>query len=52
MSRRTVGYGVLLGLAYGIAQFLQTYGLAHTTPALSGFLTSMYVVLTPLEDAH
>jgi drug/metabolite transporter (DMT)-like permease len=48
MSRRTVGYGVLLGLAYGIAQFLQTYGLAHTSPALSGFLTSMYVVLTPL----
>jgi drug/metabolite transporter (DMT)-like permease len=48
MSRRTVGYGVLLGLAYGAAQFLQTYGLAHTAPALSGFLTSMYVVLTPL----
>jgi drug/metabolite transporter (DMT)-like permease len=48
MSRRTVGYGVLLGLAYGMAQFLQTYGLAHTSPALSGFLTSMYVVLTPL----
>lgn len=48
MSRRTVGYGVLLGLAYGTAQFLQTYGLAHTFPALSGFLTSMYVVLTPL----
>jgi drug/metabolite transporter (DMT)-like permease len=48
MSRRTVGYGVLLGLAYGVAQFLQTYGLAHTSPALSGFLTSMYVVLTPL----
>jgi len=48
MSRRTIGYGVLLGLAYGTAQFLQTYGLAHTSPALSGFLTSMYVVLTPL----
>lgn len=48
MSRRTVSYGVLLGLAYGTAQFLQTYGLAHTSPALSGFLTSMYVVLTPL----
>ena len=48
MSQRTIGYGVLLGLAYGTAQFLQTYGLAHTSPALSGFLTSMYVVLTPL----
>ena len=48
MSGRTVGYGVLLGLAYGLAQFLQTYGLALTSPALSGFLTSMYVVLTPL----
>lgn len=48
MSRRTVGYGVVLGLAYGTAQFLQTYGLAHTSPALSGFVTGMYVVLTPL----
>jgi len=43
--------GVLLGFLYGVAQFLQTYGLAHTTPALSGFLTGMYVVLTPILGA-
>jgi drug/metabolite transporter (DMT)-like permease len=43
--------GVLLGLLYGVAQFLQTYGLAHTSPALSGFLTGMYVVLTPILGA-
>ncbi len=43
--------GVVLGLLYGVAQFLQTFGLAHTSPALSGFLTGMYVVLTPILGA-
>lgn len=43
--------GVLLGLLYGVAQFLQTFGLAHTSPALSGFLTGTYVVLTPILGA-
>jgi drug/metabolite transporter (DMT)-like permease len=51
LSRPALRRGVLLGLLYGVAQFLQTFGLAHTSPALSGFLTGMYVVLTPILGA-
>lgn len=51
MSRRTVINGVLLGLLYGGAQILQTAGLARTTASVSGFLTGLYVVATPLLGA-
>ena len=37
-----------LGLVYGVAQILQTAGLAHTAASVSGFVTGMYVVFTPL----
>lgn len=40
--------GVVLGVVYGLAQIFQTYGLAHTPASVSGFVTGMYVVLTPL----
>ncbi|MET9020258.1 DMT family transporter [Actinopolymorpha sp. NPDC004070] len=40
--------GVVLGLLYGLAQILQTQGLAHTSASVSGFVTGMYVVLTPV----
>jgi drug/metabolite transporter (DMT)-like permease len=39
-----LGVGVLLALAYG----LQTAGLELTTVASTGFITGLYVVLTPL----
>lgn len=42
------GRGVLLGAVYGLAQILQTVGLKTTDAAVSGFITGMYVVLTPL----
>lgn len=51
LSRLARRRGILLGLLYGVAQFLQTYGLAHTSAALSGFLTGMYVVFTPILGA-
>ena len=51
MSRRTLRDGVLLGVLYGIAQLLQTVGLAHTAASVSGFLTGLYVVMTPLLSA-
>lgn len=38
---------VVLGLLYGVAQILQTAGLAHTPASVSGFITGMYVVCTP-----
>ncbi|NYD41445.1 EamA family transporter [Nocardioides panaciterrulae] len=40
-----------LGLLYGVAQILQTAGLAHTAASVSGFITGMYVVLTPVLAA-
>jgi len=47
-SRRNA---VVLGLLYGVAQILQTAGLAHTPASVSGFITGMYVVCTPLLAA-
>lgn len=51
LSRSVLSYGVLLGLLYGAAQILQTAGLAHTTASISGFVTGLYVVATPLLTA-
>ena len=41
----------MLGGLYGVAQILQTAGLAHTPASVSGFITGMYVVCTPLLAA-
>ena len=43
--------GVLVGLALGAGYLLQTLGLQHTSAAVSGFITGMFVVLTPLCSA-
>ena len=51
LSRPVLAYGALLGLLYGSAQILQTAGLAHTAASVSGFVTGLYVVLTPLLTA-
>lgn len=51
MSARTLRRGVLLGLLYGVAQLLQTFGLASTAASVSGFITGLYVVATPLLGA-
>ena len=51
MSTTTLRRGLLLGLLYGVAQLLQTFGLAQTAASVSGFLTGLYVVLTPLLSA-
>ena len=44
-------HGVLLGLVYGGGQILQTVGLQTTSASVSGFVTGMYVVFTPLLGA-
>lgn len=51
MERQQVRRGIGLGVVYGLAQILQTFGLAHTSAAVSGFVTGMYVVLTPVLGA-
>jgi len=42
---------LVLGALYGVAQIMQTVGLAHTPASVSGFITGMYVVATPLFAA-
>lgn len=51
LDRRILRDGALLGLLYGGAQLLQTFGLAHTAASVSGFITGLYVVATPLLGA-
>jgi len=41
---RGIGLGAVLGLGY----IAQTYGLRYTSAANSGFITGMFVVLTPV----
>ena len=48
---RCCARAVLVGGIYGVAQILQTAGLAHTAASVSGFITGMYVVCTPLLAA-
>jgi drug/metabolite transporter (DMT)-like permease len=44
-------HALVLGLLYGVAQVLQTAGLAHTAASVSGFITGFYVVATPILAA-
>ena len=51
LDPRVRRHALVLGGLYGLAQILQTVGLAHTAASVSGFVTGMYVVLTPLLAA-
>jgi drug/metabolite transporter (DMT)-like permease len=51
LSRTARRQAVVLGLLYGFGQILQTVGLAHTPASVSGFITGLYVVATPLFAA-
>jgi drug/metabolite transporter (DMT)-like permease len=44
-------HALVLGGLYGVAQILQTIGLGRTPASVSGFITGMYVVCTPLLAA-
>ena len=48
LTRRRSAYA---GAVYGVAQILQTTGLAHTPASISGFITGLYVVATPVLGA-
>lgn len=51
LPREVLHRAVVVGGIYGVAQILQTAGLAHTAASVSGFITGMYVVCTPLLAA-
>jgi drug/metabolite transporter (DMT)-like permease len=51
LPRAALWQGVLLGSLYGVAQILQTAGIARTPASTAGFVTGLYVVMTPLLAA-
>jgi drug/metabolite transporter (DMT)-like permease len=51
LPRESRRQAVVLGGLYGVAQILQTAGLAETPASVSGFITGMYVVATPVFAA-
>jgi drug/metabolite transporter (DMT)-like permease len=51
LSPQVRKHAAVLGALYGVAQILQTAGLAHTHASVSGFVTGLYVVCTPLLAA-
>lgn len=48
LGRGQLGRALLLGVVYGAGQLLQTWGLKLIAPSVSGFVTGMYVVFTPI----
>ena len=48
MTRSRLIRSVVLGILLGLGFITQTYGLLHTSAAISGFITGMFVVLTPV----
>jgi drug/metabolite transporter (DMT)-like permease len=48
LRRSGLGAGILAGSLLGVGFLLQTAGLERTTVSSTGFITGMYVVLTPL----
>jgi drug/metabolite transporter (DMT)-like permease len=51
LGRRSWRQAGVLGLLYGVAQIMQSAGLAHTPASVSGFITGTYVVATPIFAA-
>jgi drug/metabolite transporter (DMT)-like permease len=48
ISGRGLWQGVVLGVLLGMSYITQTYGLRTVSPAVSGFITGMSVVFTPV----
>lgn len=47
LTRRDLALGAVLGLANFLAYWVQTIGLAFTTPGKNAFLTAVYCVIVP-----
>jgi drug/metabolite transporter (DMT)-like permease len=48
LGAKGVRHGMLLGLVLGLAYATQAIGLEHTPAAVSGFVTGLFVVFTPV----
>ena len=47
-TKELVMKGLMIGMALGSGYIFQTLGLDRTTPAITSFITGLYVVFTPL----
>jgi len=47
-AKELVFKGLIVGMALGSGYIFQTLGLDRTTPAITGFITGLYVVVTPV----
>jgi drug/metabolite transporter (DMT)-like permease len=50
LNRDVFKHGVIIGLFYAAGFIFQTYGLDMTGAAITGFITGLYVVATPLFE--
>ena len=48
LPRHHKKHGVYLGIALGIGYLFQLYGLSQTSATASGFITGLFVVITPI----
>ena len=48
VTRQQLLRGIALGVTLGLTYVTQTYGLLYTSATVSGFITGMYVVFTPV----
>lgn len=48
INRRGLGRGLIAGILLGVGYVFQTFGLQYTSATVSGFITGMFVVLTPI----
>jgi drug/metabolite transporter (DMT)-like permease len=51
LTKQQALYGLVIGAFLGTGYILQSWGLQHTTATASGFIASMFVVMTPLVGA-
>ncbi|MEM0128542.1 MAG: DMT family transporter, partial [Thermoplasmatales archaeon] len=48
IRRRDAIYGTIVGIPLALGYITQTIGLQYTSPSMSGLITGIYVVLTPI----
>lgn len=48
INRRDAIFGSIVGLPLFLGYVTQTIGLDHTSPSMSGLITGIYVILTPI----
>lgn len=46
--KRHIAVGAAIGVVLGVASMLQQYGLVHTSPTNSGFVTALYILIVPI----